>query len=100
MNMTTVVLTGTIKRETAKAILFEIEEMNDQPIKGGTQQEWFPLSQTQSITRAAAGSDEYDYLLVSQWIVEQKDIALDLSKNLEKREEKEADLDWDNDIPF
>lgn len=71
-------LQGYIHRETEKAILFEIIQLNGSPLGApGTEgkKEWFPLSQTKSITRPAPSETshgEYDNITITHWIAKQK----------------------------
>jgi hypothetical protein len=72
---TYVQLRGYHKRETDKAILFDIREIEGEPLDK-PKQEWFPVSQMKSQTykkdRTMADIDELDELWVSQWIAQQK----------------------------
>lgn len=68
-------LHGYIHRLTEKAILFEIIQVNDTPfVPAGTEgkKEWFPLSQTSTVSDR--NGDEYDYIVVSDWIARTKGI--------------------------
>lgn len=72
---TTHTLHGYIHRQTEKAILFEIIQVNDTPfVPPGTEgkKEWFPLSQTSTVSDR--NGDEYDYIVVSDWIARVKNI--------------------------
>jgi hypothetical protein len=69
---------GYIHRQTEKAILFECIMENGvfigNPGEEG-KKEWFPLSQTKSITRPslpATAAGEYDNITVTQWIARTK----------------------------
>jgi len=69
---------GYIHRETEKAVLFECVMENgvfiNNPGEEG-KKEWFPLSQTKSITRPApseTAAGEYDNITVTQWIARTK----------------------------
>lgn len=69
-------LHGYIHRQTEKAILFEIIRVNHTPfVPEGQegQKEWFPLSQTSTVSQAAEPAD-YDYIVVSDWIARVKEI--------------------------
>lgn len=69
-------LHGYIHRQTEKAILFEIIQVNDTPfVPPGTEgkKEWFPLSQTSTVSQGAEPAD-YDYIVVSDWIARTKGI--------------------------
>ena len=73
---TTHTLHGYIHRRTEKAILFEIVQVNDTPfVPEGTEgkKEWFPLSQTSTVSTAANPQDR-DYIVVSDWIARTKGI--------------------------
>ena len=73
---TTHTLHGYIHRQTEKAILFEILQVNDTPfVPDGTEgkKEWFPLSQTSTISQGEEPQD-YDYIVVSDWIARVKGI--------------------------
>ena len=62
-------------RETDKAILFEVHEVNGVPISGGPRQLWFPVSQMESQTYdSKEGDGELDTLVMSDWIIQQKDL--------------------------
>ena len=66
-------LQGYIRSESAKAIQFEIESINGNPIKSEETVQWFPLSQTKSIFRSS-GSEEQDCIVVTTWIMEAKEL--------------------------
>jgi len=69
-------LHGYIHRQTEKAILFEIIRVNDTAfVPEGTEgkKEWFPLSQTSTISQAHEPADR-DYIVVSDWIARTKGI--------------------------
>ncbi len=73
---TTHTLHGYIHRQTEKAILFEIIRVNDTAfVPEGTEgkKEWFPLSQTSTISQAHEPAD-HDYIVVSDWIARTKGI--------------------------
>lgn len=59
--------------ETGKAVKFEIHQINGTPLEH-PKSEWFPFSQMKSSTKAAPGSDEFDNLVVSEWICKQKSL--------------------------
>lgn len=64
-------LQGSIIRETEKAILFQVEEINGLPIDDSPQ-EWFPLSQVKSILRST--NSDLDKIEVKEWILQQKEL--------------------------
>ena len=66
---------GYIHAETLKAILFEVQRVNGTDVASGKEgkKEWFPLSQTKSVTHAV-GSEDYDIIRVSDWIARTKGI--------------------------
>jgi hypothetical protein len=64
-------LQGYILGESSKAIQFGIESINGLPLDEQNIQ-WFPLSQTKSIYRGSG--DEQDCIVVSRWIMEQKEL--------------------------
>ena len=64
-------LYGVNMGETAKAIKFHIESVEETPLDP-PQTLWFPLSQLSSITTAPAGSGEQDRIKVADWILRQK----------------------------
>lgn len=67
-------LSGYIKRDTDKAIHFEVVEIDGVPVEE-SQKEWFPLSQVDKIIRQAKGSHEMDKIEVSAWILGAKGLA-------------------------
>ena len=71
-------LQGYAMRETDKAILFEVYQLDGQDIDLTKREMWFPFSQVKSITRPPRGVDgsaiEYDNLTVKEWILKQKEI--------------------------
>lgn len=71
-------LQGYAMRETDKAILFEVYQLDGQEINLTRREMWFPFSQVKSITRAAPTTDgnaiEYDNIQVKEWILKQKEI--------------------------
>lgn len=72
-------LHGFIHRETEKAILFEVWQVNGTEIELSDRKLWFPLSQIKSITHGStkdAGDDtlDYDCLRAKEWICKQKDL--------------------------
>lgn len=56
--------------ESAKAVKFECKEIDGTPLDS-PKTEWFPLSQVNKIFRDPVSQDT-DYLMASQWILEQK----------------------------
>ena len=68
-----VVLEGFVHGETSKAILFEIYTINQanqtDPVK-----HWFPFSQVKRIVKQPKNSQEYDTLVVSEWIMKAKEL--------------------------
>ena len=65
-----ITLTGTIKRETDKAILFRIIAQDVQ--RFGIEEAWFPKSQIQIYERAMGPCDQIE---VPEWLVESKKTA-------------------------
>ena len=70
---------GYIIRETDKAILIEVQQVNDtrledKEVPGGNRNMWFPLSQVSIISRAKDDSTNYDYIRAKEWICKQKDL--------------------------
>lgn len=71
-------LQGYIHRESEKAILFEVWQVDGKEIDLAESQRkmWFPLSQVKSITHAApANGDsamEYDNIQCKEWILSKK----------------------------
>ena len=71
-------------RETEKAVLFEVHQINgapwdleDSPDRNNKRQHWFPFSQVKSITHANTVGDsaiEYDNIQVKEWILSSKGI--------------------------
>ena len=71
-------------RETEKAVLFEVRQINGAPWDPETgaddyrkRQHWFPLSQVKSITHvntAGESAIEYDNMQVKEWILSTKGI--------------------------
>ena len=71
-------------RETEKAVLFEVHQINgsmyslEQGEDEKKRQHWFPLSQVKSITHAAKknyeSALEYDNIQVKEWILSTKGI--------------------------
>jgi hypothetical protein len=64
-----VTIKGRAGAESEKAIQFTVHEVNGVDVDEETT-EWFPLSQTSSITRS--GSAELDTIKVSNWIASKK----------------------------
>lgn len=78
-------LQGYHMRETEKAVLFEVHQINGAPWdpESGAdntraRQHWFPLSQVKSITHAPKavedGTLEYDNIQVKEWILKSKEL--------------------------
>jgi hypothetical protein len=65
-----VILTGYRLKETDKAVQFQVETVDGEPLQEA-KTEWFPLSQVES-SQTTHTPDEMDTLTVSEWIVEQK----------------------------
>lgn len=70
---------GYIIRETDKAILIEVQQVNDtrledKEVPGGNRNMWFPLSQVSTIHRAKNSGNDYDYIRAKEWICKQKDL--------------------------
>ncbi len=69
----TVILTGKYLRETEKACQFLIETINGVETDDTVEvNQWFPYSQVVSITHGKL--DEADTLVVSKWIMQQKEL--------------------------
>ena len=67
---------GYILSETEKAIRIEIHKIDGMAVLPEEQKkEWFPLSQSKSITRQGKGSQELDKIEVSNWILRTKGLA-------------------------
>jgi hypothetical protein len=64
---------GYIHKESQKATLFEVIQVNGRPVKE-PKSVWFPISRTKSLTRAAPGSDDYDNITVEDWLIEKNGI--------------------------
>jgi hypothetical protein len=62
-------LHGSVLSETAKAMKFEIEKINEDTLEE-PQVEWFPFSQIKSIMKSK--SQELDNITVSDWIMDAK----------------------------
>lgn len=58
-------ITGTIRRETEAALLLVTSNL-----EGEIVDEWFPLSQIDSINRG----DEHDTIVVANWLLKKKGI--------------------------
>ena len=70
---------GYIIRETEKAILIEVQQVNetrleDKEVPNGNRNMWFPLSQVSTIHRDNGTDGSYDYIRVKEWICKQKDL--------------------------
>ena len=70
---------GYIVRETDKAILIEVMQVNetalaDAEVPGGSRNMWFPLSQVATIYRDNGADGGYDYIRAKEWICKQKDL--------------------------
>ncbi len=70
---------GYIIRETDKAILIEVMQVNDSAladadVPGGSRNMWFPLSQVSTIHWSDGPGGEYDYIRAKEWICKQKDL--------------------------
>jgi hypothetical protein len=83
-------ITGTYLRDTDKAIQFKIVQIGPRRLKV-SKVEWFPISQTSKTFRAPPSCVDEDYLVVSQWILQQKS----LLDNEELYGERESDIDPD-----
>lgn len=69
------IISGYHLGETGKAVRFCIHEVAGETVEeqnGKT--EWFPLSQVRKMTRSPAGSNEYDTLTVTEWILNAKEL--------------------------
>lgn len=67
-------LTGTILRESDKAVYMDVEKINDLHLEEGeTISAWFPLSQIASkfTDPAVQGTD---YIMASEWICKAKEL--------------------------
>ena len=70
---------GYIIRETERAILIEVMQVNDsqladKEVPNGNRNMWFPLSQVSTIHRSDNAGGEYDYIRAKEWICKQKDL--------------------------
>ena len=70
---------GYIIRETERAILIEVMQVNDSAladadVPGGNRNMWFPLSQVSTIYRDNGADGGYDYIRAKEWICKQKDL--------------------------
>lgn len=66
---------GYISGETEKAILFDVRKIVGEELYDGHEHKkkvWFPISQVSKIIRQPKGSLELDCLMVSEWILRQK----------------------------
>lgn len=68
---------GYIIRETDKAILIEVQQVNetrleDKEVPGGDRNMWFPLSLVSTIHRSKNSGNDYDYIRAKEWICKQK----------------------------
>ena len=70
-NDTVITLQGFAHGESAKAILFEVHKVGEEFLPD-PKKEWYPFSQTKRIVRQPKKSQEYDTLVVSEWIAKQK----------------------------
>lgn len=61
---------GTILRETEKALQFRVDSISGEDIDSKT--EWFPKSQIDK--QFTSKVDGEDWLLVSEWILQQKEL--------------------------
>lgn len=97
---------GYIRRETEKAILLDIKSAHEDQCS----EEWFPLSQTKQIFRAAFPGD-LDYLDITMWIADKKNLLSyespgsppedrDQEQFEENIDEYYTELDPEKDIPF
>lgn len=68
-------LSGYKKRETEKAILFEVVEIDDIPTNKDSSM-WFPISQISSALYNPPNSQDLDWIEVPEWIVEAKGLTL------------------------
>lgn len=65
----TYVLSGYHMGESAKAVKFDVHEIDGTPVNPTTTQ-WFPFSQVKAIVKNRG--EELDTLTVKEWILEQK----------------------------
>mgnify|MGYP006921319886 CR=1 FL=1 len=91
---------GTKVAETARAVRFTIRAIGTAALDS-PKSEWFPLSQ---VSKIVTNPDEAgrDYLVVSEWIMKQKEL-LDSVKSPDPRmpsPEIDDDEDSYNDIPW
>lgn len=86
---------GKIIRESDKAILFEIHKLGNAKL-GEIKSEWFPLSQVTKIYSDSNNSNE-SYLVVSQWIIDKKDISAHIESDVEDTELAQEQTDEDSD---
>ena len=100
---------GRIWSESEKAIKFQVEVVAGTEVEPRI--EWFPFSQVKSIDRRTPGSDEYDSLQVSEWILTQKNLGRYLSNTVPASSNPKIETmrgmntatgfdDMDDDIPF
>lgn len=69
-------IAGKITRTSDKAICMQISALQGMPIKAAPS--WFPRSQIESLTMG--GNGEEDYFDATEWILEQKGFASDMTK--------------------
>lgn len=69
---TTYKLTGTILRQTSKALQMLVSEINGVPLDEDEEQ-WFPFSQIDRIVNRKHDA-ESDEITVSEWILQQKEM--------------------------
>lgn len=71
-------VSGYIMRQTEKAILIEIFQVDGsdipEPESERDRQHWFPLSQVSTIHQGKVADNEYDYIRAKEWICKQKDL--------------------------
>ena len=103
-------VTGKIQRESEKAILIRIKSIGGRTFHT-EKSEWFPFSQVNKTYREPA-SEENDYLVVSEWILNTKGLldkkyyvqpsstpSASSSQNTEIDYEQNQDIPED-DVPF
>ena len=86
-----VTLTGTKVAETGKAVRFIIHAIGVTPIEPPLS-EWFPLSQVSKITTDSKNARS-DVLVVSVWIMQQKDLKV---KSIDPRHPMPSIEEFDN----
>lgn len=92
-------ITGRYIHSTGRAIQFRIDMVSGVPLSC-PKVEWFPLSQIEKTFRDPSKHDG-DWLIVSGWILEQKNISIPTSIPVgESNVQGFSDSAYDDDIPF